>query len=233
MLSSASRTRVLGLFAKEPAPGRAKTRLAAATSPEWAARVAEAFLLDSLDRLSLINARRIVAFTPVEAEPYFRSVSTDRFESISQGAGDLGTRLAYFSSSRFAEGASAVVLLGTDSPNVPVEWIEEAFRALNRVDVVLGPATDGGYYLIGLRQFVPIFENIAWGTPTVLSDTLTELTRAGGTLELLPPWYDIDTWSDWQMLHGHLRALERCGAVPDCPRTRQVPSFGPVARPQD
>src|SRR5262245_11705482 len=128
-----------------------------------------------------------------------------------------------FFRARFASGAERVVLLGTDSPTLPVAWVEAAFARLDAADVVLGPATDGGYYLIGCARRVPqVFTGVAWGRPTVLAETVARLTDPRRRLALLPPWYDLDTITDWQMLQGHLRALRRAGIDPGVPHLEQL-----------
>src|SRR5947208_2721997 len=91
-IQPASHFRVLGLFAKEPKPGQVKTRLAAETSVDWAARVATAFLLDTVERLTRIDAHRILAYTPSMAYPYFADLAEDRFHLLPQTDGDLGQR---------------------------------------------------------------------------------------------------------------------------------------------
>lgn len=218
---------VLGLFAKRPDPGRVKTRLAAATSTAFAARVAEAFLLDGLDRLTTVAAGRVLAFTPPDARDYFVGVAGDRFEVLPQVEGDLGPRMAAFFSGQFQAGAAKVVLVGTDSPTVPLSFIAQAFQELDRADLVLGPATDGGYYLIGCKDSPPpIFEAIAWGTSTVLGETIARLQDTRWQLALLPPWYDVDTAADWQMLRGHLAALRRAGLDPNLPHTEALIAEG-------
>jgi rSAM/selenodomain-associated transferase 1 len=214
---------ILGIFAKAPRPGQVKTRLAAASSPEWAARVAEAFLLDLLGRLSQLDMPRVLAYSPLEEEEYFRGLAGDAFSLVPQVEGNLGQRMAAFFAGQFHSGADAVVLLGTDSPTVPLAFVEQAFRELERVDVVLGPATDGGYYLLGCaRQVPPIFENIAWSASSVLRDTVRCLMDPRWRLAVLPPWYDVDTPNDWQMLQGHLTALRRSGLDPGVPHTESL-----------
>lgn len=204
--------RVLGIFAKRPVPGQVKTRLAAETSPAWAAEVARAFLLDTLDRMSSIAARRVLAFAPIHAEAYFAEIVQDRYELVSQGDGDLGERMAGFFTRQLRSGASATVLIGTDSPTLPVAYVEQAFAALESADVVLGPATDGGYYLIGCgKRLPPIFTGIRWSSENVLAETVAKLTEPDWKLAVLPPWYDVDTLTDWRMLQGHLAALRRAG----------------------
>jgi rSAM/selenodomain-associated transferase 1 len=224
---------VLGLFAKRPVTGEVKTRLAAAATPGWAARAAECFLLDLVDRLTNIQARRVLVFSPASAESYFAGVVGDLFALAAQVEGNLGQRMAAFFTDQFQRGATKVVLVGTDSPTLPLDLVQRAFRELERAELVLGPATDGGYYLIGASQRVPpVFERIAWSTPHVLLQTVAQLTDSSFRLALLPPWYDVDTLDDWWMLQGHLRALRRAGLDPGVPRTEQL-AEEPVPSPQN
>ncbi|HEY8504301.1 MAG TPA: TIGR04282 family arsenosugar biosynthesis glycosyltransferase [Gemmataceae bacterium] len=222
--------RALGVFAKRPDPGRVKTRLAERTSPEWAAAVARAFLLDTLDRAAGARARRFVVFDPPDAGPFFAGLAAGRFRPVPQGEGDLGERMARFCDGRFAEGAARVVLVGTDSPSLPTEWVEQAFAELDRADVVLGPATDGGYYLLGLSRPAPIFRGMAWSRPDVLLRTVQRLPPPEWRVRLLPPWYDIDTWEDWEMFRGHLAGLERAGDPVYLPHTNCLPPPPPSDR---
>src|SRR5262249_55897042 len=114
----------------------------------------------------------------------------------------------------------AVVLLGSDSPTLPGTFVAEAFRLLETADVVLGPATDGGYYLLGCaRRRPPVFDGIDWGSPHVLEQTIACLADPAWRVALLPPWYDVDTLDDWRMLRGHLAALRRAGGDADLPHT--------------
>ncbi len=210
--------RVLALFAKWPCDGAAKTRLG-----ERGAEVARAFLLDSVERFSCIDARRILAFTPDDTEKDFADLVQDRFDLVPQGSGDLGRRLSFFWEARLREGAAAVVFLGADSPTLPVEYVVEAFTRLETADVVLGPATDGGYYLLGCaREVPPIFDGIAWGTSRVLHETIQRLSDPRWRVSLLPPWYDVDTPNDWEMLCGHVAALRRAGVDPQLPHTEAL-----------
>jgi len=223
-------TDVLGIFAKWPEPGRVKTRLAEATSPEFAARVADAFLQDTLDRFAVVAVERWLAFTPAENEPDFLAVAADRYRLVPQGPGDLGDRMEGFVRQRMASGAERVVLVGADSPTLPIEHVHEAFRQLHDSEVVIGPATDGGYCLIGCgRSVPPIFADLAWGTSTVFRDTISRLDGSW-RMALLPPWYDVDTLDDWRFLQGHVAALRRAGIDPRCPRTeRLLEQLPPVA----
>lgn len=214
---------VLGVFAKWPRPGEVKTRLAAATSPAFAAEVATAFLGDFLDRLTPLPVTRLLAYAPADALAQFATLVAGRFALVPQGPGDLGARLSTFFAAQFAAGAEQVVVVGSDSPSMPISHVVEAFDRLNESDVVLGPATDGGYYLVGCAgRLPPIFDAIPWSGPGVLAATVERLKDAGARLTLLPPWYDVDTVDDWVMLCGHLAALRLAGIDPGVPRTERL-----------
>jgi rSAM/selenodomain-associated transferase 1 len=216
-----SPARVLGLFAKWPTGGAVKTRLAA--DPGHAARVARALLLDTLDRLAHIDARRVLAFDPPAAEADFAALAAGRFALAPQGDGDLGRRLHRFITAAHDHGARAVVVVGADSPTLPVEFIDRAFAALDDADVVVGPACDGGYYLLGCgSRLPPVFDDIAWGSDHVLTQTVAALDDPQWRLSVLPPWYDVDTPADWRLLCGHVAALRRAGLDPGVPRTEAL-----------
>jgi uncharacterized protein len=218
---------VLGVFAKQPVPGQVKTRLAGDTSPEFASEVAAAFLADWLDRLASIDARRVLVFAPAGARGYFTPASP-AFELVPQQDGDLGRRLEGFFTAELSAGAEAIVVVGADAPTLPIAFIEQAFGQLANNDLVLGPATDGGYYLIGCARCVPpIFSGIAWSGSTVLQETVARLADSPIRLALLPPWYDVDTLDDWRMLRGYLAALRRAGIDPGVPRTESLCQSGP------
>ncbi len=214
---------ILGLFAKQPLPGRVKSRLARVTEAKWATQVAEAFLGDLVERFSRLCVRRILVYAPVTGEDYFRDLVKGRFFLVPQGEGDLGQRLTAFLQEQFQSGAQRVVLVGMDSPTLPLDFVEQAFQNLDSTDVVLGPATDGGYYLVGCSRFVPdLFQEIHWSQERVLFETVTQVQKAGLRLSLLPPWYDVDTLPDWWMLKGHLAAWRQAGIDPEVPRTEQL-----------
>jgi glycosyltransferase A (GT-A) superfamily protein (DUF2064 family) len=115
------------------------------------------------------------------------------------------------------------VVVGTDSPTLPIEYIRRAFAELESADVVLGPATDGGYYLAGCgTELPPLFDHIAWSSGRVLADTIAALAEPRWRLALLPPWYDVDTPADWDLLRGHVAALRRAGIDPAAPHTEAL-----------
>jgi rSAM/selenodomain-associated transferase 1 len=209
---------ILGLFAKWPRAGHVKTRLASARSEAWAAGVAEALLRDAAKRLTQVDARRILVYSPPESVKDFAKLSQADFDLRSQGEGDLGQRLARFFHTAFAEGAQRVVVVGTDSPTLPVALVRTALDELLRADVVLGPATDGGYYLIGCARLAPtLFDEIPWSSAEVLAATVARVRQSALRLAMLPPWYDVDTLDDWHMLRGHLLAMRCAGIDPELP----------------
>lgn len=209
----------LGVFAKWPEAGAAKTRLMA--SPEAGAAAARAFLLDALARLAAVPARRVVAFAPAERRADFHALVGADYSLMPQAPGDLGARLEAFLAAELAGGAARVVVVGADSPTLPVALVRQAFAELAQADLVLGPATDGGYYLLGCRRLPPVFTGVEWGSARVLGQTVARLP-AGWRLALLPPWYDVDTPADWAMLAGHVAAMRRAGLDPQVPHTERL-----------
>lgn len=210
------------IMAKAPYPGYVKTRLAPLLSPDEAAELYESFLLDSIEQLGRASGiAPFVAYTPRDAEPYFSVIVPQGYALIAQPAGDLGTRLAHVAEALFGLGATAVVLLGSDSPTLPVEFVHRAFRRLVDADLVLGPSTDGGYYLIGMRRSIPgLFADIPWSTGRVAACTCARAGGLGATVSLLEPWYDIDTPEDLYRLSRTLAGSP--GDIPPARHTRSA-----------
>ncbi|MCX9082255.1 MAG: TIGR04282 family arsenosugar biosynthesis glycosyltransferase [Candidatus Methanoperedens sp.] len=198
---------VIAIMAKAPFPNKVKTRLNPPLSPFEASRLYHSFLLDKIEQVKCIDeARPFMAYTPESSESFFRSIIPPGFLLINQAGKDLGERLANVSHELFAMGAEKVVLLDSDTPNLPVDHIREGLSRLNEADVVLGPCEDGGYYLIGMRTFIPgIFSGIPWSTALVTEFTLKKVHELGLTVSMLPGWYDVDTEKDLRRL---MRDLE-------------------------
>ena len=204
----------LCLFAKHWTPGRVKTRLAATVGEERAAEIYVAFVTTLLGRLAPLADRRKVYFAPIDQRPAFADLVGEGWELQPQEEGGLGERMAQLFDQELATGTNATVLLGTDSPNVPLEYIEAAFAALETAKVVLGPTDDGGYYLIGARgESPPLFDDLPFSTPQLWQATLDRLAEEGwqeGTDYItLPAWYDVDTESDLQHLRCDLQQLPK------------------------
>jgi rSAM/selenodomain-associated transferase 1 len=219
---------VLGIFAKHPVPGRVKTRLAGRLGADGAAEAHAAMLLDGLDlwgggRYLAPGGRRVVVFSPRDSAPWFDAHTPPAFALQHQEGPDLGARMANFMTAELAEGAGRVVLIGSDSPTLDPSHVVSAFLCLEHKDVVLGPAADGGYYLVGARVPVPeLFRDIPWSTPQVLARSVAALRDAGRSLAVLPPWYDVDTPESWDLLAGHVAALRLAGLDPELPRTEAL-----------
>jgi len=203
----------ISLFAKNPVPGEVKTRLTLRFSPEKAAKLYEAFLLDLVN--SLFSARcdeKVICFSPPDAEAAFSSLLKGPFLYRSQKGDDLGKKMDENFSWTFTRGFNRSIIVGSDSPTLPPAYIEEAFDALQNYSAVIGPSFDGGYYLIGLSQPCPeLFQDIDWSTNHVLDQTLARMESRGIKFHLLPPWYDVDTPDQFNFLRAHLRAMELAG----------------------
>jgi rSAM/selenodomain-associated transferase 1 len=184
------------LLAKEPRPGFSKTRLAAAIGAEAAASLSDTFLRQSIS-LAQRQARRLyVSFAPSDARETFKAMAPEA-RLFAQPEGDLGQRLLHAFDTALADGARRPVLIGSDSPTLPSHLLRVAQRLLQTHDVVLGPAEDGGYYLIGMNApHAALFHGVDWGRDAVLRQTLGRAAAAGLTVATLPYWYDIDTAED-------------------------------------
>lgn len=195
----------LGVFAKYWQPGTVKTRLAATIGDHEASRIYRQFIMTLVGRMGHVADRRWLAFSPAISRDKFADIVDNQWELTAQCEGDLGDRMKNFFASTLADECSSTVLIGSDSPNLPLEFIDQAFQYLLRSPVVLGPSEDGGYYLVGLsRPVLGIFEHIDWGTPSVWRQTVDSLRRSDTPFEQLPQWYDVDTDRDLKRLHKDL-----------------------------
>jgi len=208
-MAGAERAVGLAIMAKAPRVGAVKTRLCPPLRAPEAAELARCFLLDTVDRVRLVaGARPIVAYAPVEAVSQFEEVAP-AFTLIPQRGGDLGERQIHLIEDVLALGLQAALVIGTDSPTLPRECLDEAVGLVMApdVDMVLGPTEDGGYYLIGMRRpCAALFENMPWSTPTVLGRTLERAQRLGLRVACLPTWFDVDTGADLERLRVELEA---------------------------
>lgn len=185
------------IFVKYPCEGRVKTRLAESIGSKAAVLLYRDFVSICLQRYQQIHtADCTIYFDPTEEEDAFRRWLGSKFHYLSQPPGDLGERLRAGVENQLKY-YSRVIALGTDSPDLPLEYLELAADALLTNPLVIGPAQDGGYYLIGLNQFIPVlFRDIPWSTHLVFEKTLEKARSAYLTPIILPEWYDIDTLSD-------------------------------------
>ena len=205
----AERDNLVVLFARLPQAGRVKTRLAAGVGAEPAARLYEAFTRDLLDLVAGIGTdwRVEVAGDPGAFAAHY-GLAPER--CIEQRGADLGERMqAAFSRALEEEGYARCVLIGSDLPHLRQAALAKAAvtLALGETDLVLGPARDGGYYLIAMARVLPIFDGIAWSTDSVLDETRRRARAAGARIGMLAEEFDIDTVADLENLADALGTL--------------------------
>ena len=193
----------LAIVLKAPLLGLVKTRLAAAIGPELALGAYKAMVACVLAAAEASGLPATVHFAPDEGEAAIREFCGPGYGYQIQVEGDLGARMAGAMAWNFARGAGAVVLVGGDVPLVTGGVLRQAARELEHGQAVLGPATDGGYYLLGIRRRAfgaHVFRDMPWSTAAVAQRTLEALEAAGTPAALLPVLPDCDTVADLRRL---------------------------------
>lgn len=192
---------VLLIFIKNPRLGAVKTRLARTLGDSEALRI----------YLILLHKTRVAALgTAVERWLFYSDAVAagdewpeSGFRKFVQSGDDLGSRMEDAFRRAFAAGAGRVVIIGSDCPALSAAVLGEAFRQLDSFDFVLGPASDGGYYLLGMRRLeTTVFQEIAWSTASVREQTVAAMEGLGKTCFLLPELSDVDTEEDWARWKG-------------------------------
>jgi rSAM/selenodomain-associated transferase 1 len=203
--------KALVVMARRPVPGQSKTRLVPPFTVEEAAALYENLLSDTL-RLARATFAAVpfVAYTPAgkEAMAYFRRLAPD-FQLIAQRGATLGERLAAVLGDLLDQGFDQVAALNSDSPTLPQTYLDDAFNGLDdpAVDVVLGPCTDGGYYLIGWKRPHPrLVREVQMSTERVLAETLAVAGEEKLNVSLLAPWYDVDDRVDLERILRDIKA---------------------------
>ena len=198
----------IAVMAKAPVAGQVKTRLVTPLSQEEAAELYRCLLLDKLLQVAqLSEVDRYLAYTPTDARQSMLSLAPQSFALILQVGSDLGERLHRLSAILLERGHPSVILIDSDTPTLPASYLLDANTRLHgrTADVVLGPAEDGGYYLIGLkRPCRALFDRIPWSGPEVLSETLRRASEQGLKVSMLPSWFDVDTPDDLARLRHDL-----------------------------
>lgn len=205
---------VLGIMAKYASAGEVKTRLGASIGMEKAARLHHVFLRHLADTLAPAASLRQVVLAPPQAIATARTELPRCWSLAPQAPGDLGRRMLgwfehWLGGPNAPRRAGRAVLIGADCPLLTPADIHAACEALQTRDMVLGPAADGGYYLIGLSaacsdRWTDLFDDIPWSTEAVLESTLRRASRAGLRLSLLPQREDIDTVAELGRLRAQL-----------------------------
>ena len=208
-------TTAVAIMAKAPDAGAVKTRLCPPLSPREAAALARCFLRDRVAQVrALAGVTPVIAFTPASERGVFQRVTPD-FTLIDQHGNDLGARMRSTLATLLAAGHPATIAIGTDTPTLPTAVLQHAVDRLASpdVDIVLGPADDGGYYLIGVRADHPmLFDDMPWSTSKVLEITLRRARAAGLRTVCVSSWFDVDTPDDLARLRSAL--IENPHAAP-------------------
>lgn len=199
----------LAIFARAPIPGAVKTRLAAAIGAEAAALLYAAMLQDCLTLAQhIVPENVVVCFSPSDAFATDDEYSLAGFWSgarLPQCSGDLGDRLSNCFGQLQQSGAAKIVVLGSDAPDLPPEYLSRALALLDAHDLVLGPAHDGGFYLLGARSLPQgLFENVPWSSESTLAAVLENAARSEAGVALLEPWRDVDEIEDLRALGERL-----------------------------
>lgn len=197
--------KVIIIMAKVPAAGKVKTRLEPVLSPEKCAELAGAFLQDAINKASKQKIQLIIAFFPFDEREYFNKFSRKNIIFTPQKGADLGEKMFNAFEFAFEQKIDSAVMIGTDSPTFPRDFIKKAFDFLKKTDAVLGKSEDGGYYLIGLNVLrKELFENVTWSCEKTFDQTARNIEKCGLKLSNLPEWFDVDVPEDLERLRKDL-----------------------------
>jgi rSAM/selenodomain-associated transferase 1 len=190
---------ILLVFVKHPEPGKVKTRLAEDLGAEKAAQIYSHMAKTIINNVSKSTEyKTLVFFDPPERKKDIEKWLSKNYELFPQEGKSLGERMETAFRKAFSLGAEKTVIIGTDCVEISKGIISQAFDSLDEMDVVLGPAEDGGYYLLGMKKLIPeIFDDIGWSTSHVLDQTIDKIKKKGRKFGLLEILRDIDTITDF------------------------------------
>lgn len=196
------KTDAIIIFAKAPVAGQVKTRLQPHLSADECATLYASFIIDTVRlAMKIKSATIMVACHPSIEYPFFQNISDDfGISLIAQHGKDIGMRMGNCINYFLGIGYRKTLIIGSDSPDLPPEYIQDGFECLDSSDMVVGPASDGGYYLIGGRRVLPVFDGIPWSSSRVFETTIKIAEKQGITYSILDEWYDVDTLDDLQRL---------------------------------
>jgi uncharacterized protein len=210
-LGEAPTTCAIAVMAKASIPGRAKTRLSPPLASADAAALNTSFLRDIAANLmaasAFANITGCMAYAPAGSAEFFRTILPQPIELLETVAPSFGECLFHAATTLLDQGHDAVCLLNSDSPTLPTAYLTAAATALAPPGdrIVLGPSTDGGYYMLGMkRPHRRLFEDIDWSTERVTAQTLARARELGLPVHQLPAWYDIDDIDALRLLVGEL-----------------------------
>ena len=187
------------MFARYPEKGKVKSRLILNGDESPVADLYRCFIEDLIEKVSTGNYQFCLAYDPPEREKDFVELIGRGFSYTPQMGADLGKRMCNAFTGCFLKGFQSVVIIGSDSPDLPGAFIEEAFESLETNGAVIGPTFDGGYYLIGFARdsfSSRVFENMEWSTDRVFPETMQRFREAAVSVHVLPRWRDMDRLED-------------------------------------
>ena len=203
---------VIVLFAKRPDRGKVKTRLVPPLTPDQAAHLYHCFLKDACGQLlTLRDVDRVIAYDPPEAGDFFESWRPHGWTPLPQPQTGLGDRMAGLFAALHDQGYRQFLAVGSDAPTLPTAWLQQAIDVLRRnaTSLVLGPTEDGGYYLIGMNGLqTEVFDDIAWSTDRVYTQTKARAAALKLTVTDLPRWYDVDDAASLEKMRQSLAGSE-------------------------
>ncbi len=190
--------RAIIIMAKVPQAGNVKTRLQNILAPEECESLAEAFLKDAVNKAHTACENIFIAFFPRTEIQKLKKILPDESNFIEQTGENLGEKMSDAFQFVFEQKTDSIVMIGTDSPTFPFDYIEQAFEFLEtNSEIVLGKTDDGGFYLIGLRVLRrEIFENVAWSSPKTFEQVFENVRNLELHLRETPSWYDVDEERD-------------------------------------
>ena len=205
--------KALIIFVKAPLPGTVKTRLQKDLGRDETVRVYKSFITEITSQYAGMRGfDRLLGCAPAKDHEFLKEIAEkNKMKTFDQRGSDLGKKIVNAFRDYFKKGYTRVILIGSDSPTIPKEFIRKAFRALEKNDFVVGPCCDGGMYLVGARKKIEsrLFQNIPWDTSDVLNMVLEKLYRYKIQFSMLPFWYDVDNIDDFKFLKLHLRYLKK------------------------
>ncbi len=203
-MAIATTERTVKIFVKNPERGAVKTRLAASVGQDRALLIYKKLLGYTRNLMLDVKAQKEVWYSRfVDDKDEWNG---DHFAKKLQSGGDLGERMKHAFKESFIESPKqSVVLIGSDCAELTSEILEQAFKKLRENDLVIGPAEDGGYYLIGMSKYIPgIFDGIDWSTENVITQTLDKAKQENADFSLLVELNDVDTVEDWERVKERL-----------------------------
>lgn len=197
---------VIVVMTKIPVPGKTKSRLASILTPDQRGELSQAFLQDIISELRILPYELAIAIWPPGNEDIIEEILEYPYMIFPQRGNDIGERMMYAAQDMLYKGLGPVIIVGSDIPLLSGYHIKKAIEALQNNDIVLGPAKDGGFYLIGLNTCIPnLFHHINWSSGQECQQLINNTKKLSLKLHLIDELFDIDTPDDYHMLYQEIR----------------------------